>query len=313
MEVRQLYYLHEIYHHKSYSRAANALHITQSNLSQQIRKLEDELGFKIFVHSRRSIVPTPNGERFLKDSKSVLEQWETLLTSTGQYSRFDKTNLIIGLFPSIKHTPVVALTDAYIKTHPIIVPEYRIMSEESVLDSLKNGTCHIGFMEDSYTVPNQGTISRKTKDNLIMTPICDDYIGIVLNVNDEMASSAVIRKKQLQNYRIICKKGGKKFTYERIRKIFLEEAVDIQRPYAMTDDLDIVSSILSHQSEKVFFSVNYSVGLSMVRNNPNLKCIPLESTKKVVSYMVMRREDEDVAAIRKYFDYIEKKINYIQT
>ncbi len=310
MDIRQLYYLHEVYRQKSYSKAANELHISQSNLSQQISKMESELGFKVFVHSKRSVIPTPSGLNFLEDSWPLLSQWESLLASTGRYALFNKTNLIIAMFPTVKYTPIIPLTDAFIKGHPNVVPEYQVMSEENVLASLKRGSCSIGFIEDAYTTP-QGAMSRKTKDNLILTPISDDSIGVVLNAKDEMATYAVIRKNQLKNYQIICKKEGSKFTYERIRKIFMEVGVEIQRPYALTDDLDIVSSIL-RQSEGIFFTTYCSIGLAMMRNDAHLKCIPLDSSKRVVSYMAMRKEDADIPIVKKYFNYIEKQINYIQ-
>ena len=47
--------------HRSYSRAARELHVTHGAVSQQIRKLEEELGATLFVRQGNAMVPTPTG------------------------------------------------------------------------------------------------------------------------------------------------------------------------------------------------------------------------------------------------------------
>ena len=49
MEIRHLYYIEEIAKCQSFTKAANALHTTQSNLSQQVKALEEELGHIIYT------------------------------------------------------------------------------------------------------------------------------------------------------------------------------------------------------------------------------------------------------------------------
>ena len=50
----------------SFKEAAEALHLTQSALSHRIRKLEQELGFQLFVRQTRRIALTPEGERLYR-------------------------------------------------------------------------------------------------------------------------------------------------------------------------------------------------------------------------------------------------------
>jgi LysR family glycine cleavage system transcriptional activator len=58
--------------HRSYSRAARELHVTHGAVSQQIRKLEDELGTKLFVRQGNAMIPTATGQRLADQVTAAL-------------------------------------------------------------------------------------------------------------------------------------------------------------------------------------------------------------------------------------------------
>ena len=57
----------------SYSAAAEALYLSQSALSQQIRTLEGQLGFELFQHVPRKVLLTPAGQDFYPRAKQIME------------------------------------------------------------------------------------------------------------------------------------------------------------------------------------------------------------------------------------------------
>lgn len=74
MEVHQLRYFCAIVSYGTFTRAARAEHVSQPSLSQQILKLEDELGGKLFYRLPRAARLTPLGEIFLPRALAVLEE-----------------------------------------------------------------------------------------------------------------------------------------------------------------------------------------------------------------------------------------------
>src|SRR5216117_2892596 len=62
MELRQLRYVEAVARHRHFTRAAEELHVAQSALSHQVKRLEAELGTKLFERTSRSVVPTEAGE-----------------------------------------------------------------------------------------------------------------------------------------------------------------------------------------------------------------------------------------------------------
>ncbi|MCR5351883.1 MAG: LysR family transcriptional regulator [Bacteroidales bacterium] len=74
MELRQLKYFVEVARLKSYSLASKTLFITQSTISQQIRKLEDELGVELLTRDTRHVDLSDYGEQFYPCAVQVLEE-----------------------------------------------------------------------------------------------------------------------------------------------------------------------------------------------------------------------------------------------
>jgi LysR family hydrogen peroxide-inducible transcriptional activator len=74
MEVHQLRYFCAIARHGTFTRAAKSEHVAQPSLSQQILKLEDELGGKLFDRLPRAARLTTLGQFFLPHALAILQQ-----------------------------------------------------------------------------------------------------------------------------------------------------------------------------------------------------------------------------------------------
>jgi DNA-binding transcriptional LysR family regulator len=74
MEVRQLVYAEAVARHRHFTRAAEELHVAQSALSHQIRRLEAELGTELFERTSRRVVPTEAGEAVAARARRVIAE-----------------------------------------------------------------------------------------------------------------------------------------------------------------------------------------------------------------------------------------------
>jgi LysR family hydrogen peroxide-inducible transcriptional activator len=73
MEVHQLRYFCAIVQTGSFTCAAASVHVAQPSLSQQILKLEDEFGGKLFYRLPKAVRLTPLGEVFLPRARGILQ------------------------------------------------------------------------------------------------------------------------------------------------------------------------------------------------------------------------------------------------
>lgn len=96
MEIRLLRYAVEVYRKQSFTKAAEDLHIAQPSLSQQIAKLELELGVRLFLRNRGKVTVTPEGERFVKRATIILQMHEDLEREMKERSQGMGRDLVIG-------------------------------------------------------------------------------------------------------------------------------------------------------------------------------------------------------------------------
>jgi DNA-binding transcriptional LysR family regulator len=76
VEVHQLAYFESVSRHLHFTRAAEELNVAQPSVSQQIRKLENELGTPLFHRMKRNVALTEAGTLFLRHTRAILQQLE---------------------------------------------------------------------------------------------------------------------------------------------------------------------------------------------------------------------------------------------
>ncbi len=74
LTLRQLQVFEAVARHRSYTRAAEALYLTQPAVSMQVRQLEQQVGLALFEHVGRRLYLTAAGEEVLRLARSVLQQ-----------------------------------------------------------------------------------------------------------------------------------------------------------------------------------------------------------------------------------------------
>jgi DNA-binding transcriptional LysR family regulator len=96
MELRHLRYFVAVAEELHFRRAAERLHVAQPAVSEQIRKLESELGVQLFNRTQRSVTLTHSGQAMLGEARRVLRQAEVAQTAARNAADEAKSRLRIG-------------------------------------------------------------------------------------------------------------------------------------------------------------------------------------------------------------------------
>jgi len=111
-------YVMEVYRQQSFTKAAEKLHIAQPSLSQQIKKLEEELDTPLFIRKYGQVTPTPQGNRLIKRAETILKERDDLLREMGEAAYEVGKELKIGA-PAVTGGYVLpSLLKTYCQTYP---------------------------------------------------------------------------------------------------------------------------------------------------------------------------------------------------
>ena len=97
MELRQLEYFQMASRLKNITRAAERLNVSQPNITVAIKKLETELGIKLFDRSQKQLSLTPEGNIFLNRIELALRSIQDAVLEVNDYKQLQKGTIKIGI------------------------------------------------------------------------------------------------------------------------------------------------------------------------------------------------------------------------
>ncbi|MGK5548333.1 LysR substrate-binding domain-containing protein [Streptomyces sp. URMC 127] len=118
MQLQQLRYFAALAEVRHFTRAAEALHVAQPSLSQQIRALERELGAELFQRARGNITLTDAGEALLPLARQILADTETARREVQEVAQLRRGRVRLGAPPSLCASLVPDVLRAYHARYP---------------------------------------------------------------------------------------------------------------------------------------------------------------------------------------------------
>lgn len=120
MEIHQLRYFCAVARHGTFTRASEVEHVAQPSLSQQILKLEGELGSRLFDRLPRSAKLTVFGRTFLPKAERILRELEEAKTELLEMAGDEKGTVVVGIIPTIAAYLLPQLLTGFARQHPSI-------------------------------------------------------------------------------------------------------------------------------------------------------------------------------------------------
>lgn len=150
ISVRQLHYFLALVQAGSFSRAAEAIGVTQSTLSAAIQALEAELGATLIDRTGRRMQMLPAGEDFLARARDIVALIEELPEHARQAERPLTTRLRMGVIPSIAPFLLPKVLPATAKAFPELQLTVREGLTRSLLESLRSGMLDVALVAHPY-------------------------------------------------------------------------------------------------------------------------------------------------------------------
>jgi len=146
MEIHQLRYFLAVARLRSFTRAAEHEHVAQPSLSQQIRKLEDEMGARLFNRLGRSITLTPYGQRFEQRARRVLAELDGARQEMDEMLGLHRGSLTLGAIPTLAPYLLPAVLASFGRAYPGIGVSMHEGLTSSLLAELAAGELDLALL-----------------------------------------------------------------------------------------------------------------------------------------------------------------------
>lgn len=154
MELFQLRYFAMAARLRHFTKAAEACHVSQPSLSQQIASLERELGAPLFVRQGRSVRLTDAGEALLRHAERMLEEEAAARRAVQEALGLQRGRLTVWTLPTPGQHLLPPLLAAYRASYPNIEIFVREMvPARAVAEAVATGRADIGIAHLPYQSP----------------------------------------------------------------------------------------------------------------------------------------------------------------
>ena len=185
MDIRQLRYFAAIVEARSFTRAADRLHIAQPALGAQVRKLEDELGTMLLVRHSRGVEPTEAGELLVKHAVAIIRQVERARQEVTDLSGPPRGEIALGITPTATALLATPLISACRDAYPGIALKIVEGMSEEIMQRLDENSVDIGFTYNPGAVRGVSAEPLLVEDlYLVRAPRAEDNAGPVVSLRE---------------------------------------------------------------------------------------------------------------------------------
>lgn len=177
----------------SFSKAAEALHLTQPAVSIQIKHLADTIGLPLFVQTGRDIALTSAGEELITTVRSLDDVWSRFESAIDELKGLKRGKLRVALVTTAKYF-LPRMLGTFCQHYPDIDIELEIANREKIVERLRNNQDDLYVM--SYPPEDLDITTHPFLDNeyVVLAPASHWAVGKKLKLTDLAAEPFLLRE-----------------------------------------------------------------------------------------------------------------------
>ena len=266
MLLRQIEYLQSVIENGNFYLAAEQCHVSQSAISQQIKKLEDELGVKLLERHNRTFSLTPAGEHFYRKSLIISGDLNQLVRETKRIADNDNAVLRIGYYKGYHGNELSEAIAAFSEKYPTVEVKIVVGSHEELYHAMEDGSVDLA-------INDQRRAFSDTYNNVILA---ESRIYIELSAKNPLSRLTTLETVDLKNTPciLVINQSGQKEEQE-----YYESIIGLQGDFLFADTMQEARlKIITGQGympvdvigEQVWFDTSVS-RIPLVRNQSPVK------------------------------------------
>jgi len=197
MQLHQLRYFCAVANAGSFTRAAEREHVAQPSLSQQVRKLEDELGARLFDRLGRRVRLTSFGHTFLLRAEAILREVSTAKREIEEMSAMERGRIVVGAIPTVAPYFLPQRLASFAAEFPGVHVSVLEDTTPVLLERLQEAAIDMALM--ALPVP---------RDQFVCQELLREPLYLVVPRGHRLAGSSKVRLKQVENDSFLLLKEG---------------------------------------------------------------------------------------------------------
>lgn len=146
MTLQQLEYIVALDEYRHFVTAAEHCFVSQPNLTMQVKKLEEEVGVKIFDRNKKPLQPTEIGKEVIIRARQILRESRQLTEFVTHEKESMEGELSIGIIPTLAPYLLPKLLPVFIKENPKIHLKIQEVQTGQIISQIKSGVVDIGIL-----------------------------------------------------------------------------------------------------------------------------------------------------------------------
>ena len=199
LNFHQLHIFHAVATHLSFSRAAEALEITQPAVSIQVQELEKSLGVILFHRRPRKLQITEEGEIVFAYSQRIFSLASKIVATVQEMQDLETGHLVLGASTTPGEFVLPLAVGQFRRLHPGVQVELVISNTRSIIQRILNREIDLGMVGDR----GQGH-----SDELEMVDYVDDEIVLVASPDHPLAGLGGVQPAQVVEHGLIVREKG---------------------------------------------------------------------------------------------------------
>jgi DNA-binding transcriptional LysR family regulator len=188
IELRHFRYFLAVAETLHFSKAAQMLGIAQPPLSQQIKRLEQLVGHRLFDRTTRGVKLTLAGQLLADRARGTIEKVQDDIAQVRRLGRGEEGTLTVGFSGSVMFSDLPAAIESYRRRYPKVELRLRELNTSAQISALLMGTLDLGFLRDG----------DPTKGIQISTLFKERYVAVLPEAH-ALAGKRSLRVRDLQN------------------------------------------------------------------------------------------------------------------
>jgi DNA-binding transcriptional LysR family regulator len=197
MADRRLRVFHAVAKHLSFTKAAEALFMTQPAVTFQVRQLEEQFDLRLFDRAQGRIVLTAAGVLAFEYAERILALSGELDARLKEMSGAESGPLLIGASTTIAEFLLPQVLGEFKARHPAVVPRLFVANSEAVQARVAERSLDLGFIEGYSHLPS-----------LVNDFCCDDELRLVCAPRHALAQAPSVSASTLTEHAYISRELG---------------------------------------------------------------------------------------------------------